>query len=125
MLKRTISGACYVAIIVSFFLLRNYVHNSIFNILLWFFCAVGTFEIARATKNFTNKFTFVLQVVYGILFMPVYYLAETFIKSGWGIILAVDLTVLAMLVLAIYYIFANQTTKQYFISILSTSIFSP
>ena len=54
MLKRTISGSVYVALIVGFFLLRN-VDARFFQIFIAFLCAVGTFEVARAERKLTNN----------------------------------------------------------------------
>ena len=51
MLKRTISGAVFVALVVGFFFLREYVDYRLFNILVYFFSLVGTFEVWRALKN--------------------------------------------------------------------------
>ncbi|PWM72235.1 MAG: phosphatidate cytidylyltransferase [Bacillota bacterium] len=51
MLKRTLSGAVFVAVIVGFFFLREYVDIRLFNILVYFFSLVGTFEVWRALKN--------------------------------------------------------------------------
>ena len=69
MLKRTISGAVYVAIIVGFFLLRN-IHNSFFDIFVWFLSFMGAFEVARAVKPFTLKGTFILALIFGATFTP-------------------------------------------------------
>lgn len=81
MLKRTISGAVYVATVIGFFLLRNYVDYRLFDVLTAFFCAVGTFEIARAVKSYLVKSNFTLAVVFGCIFTPVFYLAEACAKD--------------------------------------------
>ena len=51
MLKRTISGAVFIALITGFFFLREYVDARLFNVLVWFFALVGTFEVWRALKH--------------------------------------------------------------------------
>ena len=71
MLKRTVTGAVYVSIITAFFFLRN-IHELFFAALICFFCAVGTFEVARAIKGRLYKGNFVIAVIYGILFVPAF-----------------------------------------------------
>lgn len=72
MLKRTVTGAIYVAIIVGFFFLRDYADYRLFNILTFVFSAIGTFEIARAIKPYLYKGNFTLAVIYGAAFVPVF-----------------------------------------------------
>lgn len=50
MLKRCISGAVFVAVIVGFFFLRQ-LDVRLFDILIYFFSLVGTFEVWRALKG--------------------------------------------------------------------------
>ena len=75
MLKRTITGAFYVAIIVGFFFLRSADYR-LFNILIFAFAGLGTFEIARAIKPYLFKGNFSLSVIYGAAFVPVFCLFE-------------------------------------------------
>ncbi len=72
MLKRTVTGAIYVAIIVGIFFLRDYVDYRLFNILTFAFCAMGTFEVARAVKQYLYAGNFTLSAIYGIAFVPVF-----------------------------------------------------
>lgn len=81
MKTRTISGACFVAIITGFFVLRQHVDARLFLVLLWFFCAIGTFETARAGKDKTTAFEFYSGVVLGVTVLPVYFLFETLFAS--------------------------------------------
>ena len=85
MLKRTISGACFVAVIAGFFCLKEFVDSRLFSILIWFCCGIGTMELARAVKDFTGKRTYILSIVYGILFVPTFAVVEYFIGAGLGI----------------------------------------
>ena len=64
MLKRTISGACYVAILVGFFLLREFVDTRLFHILTYFFAVMGTFELVRATFDRLMRGWFTLSIIY-------------------------------------------------------------
>ena len=77
MLKRTITGAIYVAIIVGFFFLRD-VDYRLFDILTFFFCALGTFEVARAVKEYLYKGNFTLACVFGVIFVPVFCVFENY-----------------------------------------------
>ena len=77
MLKRTITGAIYVAIIVGFFFLRD-VDYRLFDILTFIFCALGTFEVARAVKEYLYKGNFTLAAIFGIIFVPVFFVFENY-----------------------------------------------
>ena len=50
MLKRCVSGAVFVAVIVGFFFLRT-VDVRLFNILIYALSLLGTFEVWRAMKG--------------------------------------------------------------------------
>jgi phosphatidate cytidylyltransferase len=76
---RIISGACFVAIITAFFLLREFVHPAFFNILIWFLCAFGTFEVVRALKQINSKFINGLAIVSGIILIPAYAILDYFL----------------------------------------------
>ena len=76
---RIISGACFVAIITAFFLLREFVHPAFFNILIWFLCAFGTYEVVRALKQVNSKFTSILAFVSGIIVIPAYVVLDYFL----------------------------------------------
>ncbi len=75
---RTISGACFVALITGFFLLREFVHPAVFQILIWFMCACGTYEVVRATKGFSTRFLRILALIVGIGVIPLYVVLEYF-----------------------------------------------
>ena len=81
-MKRTITGAVYVAIIIGFFLLRDYVDYRLFDLLIFAFCAIGTFEIARAIKPYIYKGNFTLAVCFGVAFTPIFCAAEYL--TGFG-----------------------------------------
>ncbi len=73
MLKRTISGAVYIAILAVFFVLRQLVCEHSFYILLAFLCTYGSFEVARAVKDLSHKSIVPLCLVIGALFVPLYF----------------------------------------------------
>lgn len=90
MLKRTISGAFFIAIITAFFFLRE-IHVALFNVLIWFFCALGTFEVARAVKGRINKYQFITAIVSGCLLIPIYSLTNYVLWIGNGFAVAFGL----------------------------------
>ena len=98
MLKRTISGSVYVAILVGIFLLRQFVDYRIFHLLTWFFTVVGTYELVRALNGKTLPFTKWCALGFSVLFVPVYALGEYLVFEGWGWLFALDL--IAVMVIA-------------------------
>ncbi len=94
MKTRVISGAVFVAIVVAAFLLRQFVDYRIFQLLNLVFCAVGTFEVARALNGYLKKSVYVILVVYGVFFVPVYAVTQYFLWQGNGFIVALSFTAL-------------------------------
>ncbi len=72
MKTRVISGAVYVAIVVGMFCLRQFVDARLFQLLTYFYAIVGTFEVARAVKDFAVDKVVVVSIIYGALIPPVY-----------------------------------------------------
>ena len=118
MLKRTISGACYVAILVGFFLLRQFVDYRLFQLLTYFFSIVGTFEIARAYKERVLSATKILSTVFSVLFVPVYCVGEYVIKSGIGVYFALCFLLVLLIVNCIMGIISGAKTKTVFTTFL-------
>ncbi len=102
MLIRTISGACYVALLVAFFLLRQFVHVQTFHLLTWFLIVIGTFELARALKNRTYKWAYVVAIAYSIIFVPIYALGQYWVFSELGYLTAIITCVVMLLVTTVY-----------------------
>ncbi len=98
MKTRVISGAVFVAIIVAFFLLRQFVDYRLFQLINLVFCAVGTFEVARALKGYLKKTVYVILIVFGALFVPVYAITQYLLWQGNGFIVALCFAVLTALV---------------------------
>ncbi len=120
---RTISGAVFVAIVVGFFLLRQFVHVQLFNLLIWFFCAFGTFEVARAVRNYTNKVGFIYAIIVGALVIPLYVVVEYFF-SGYGQTAATCLIALSILFMLLYAMAKQSPTpSMYTLPIAYPSIF--
>lgn len=98
MAKRFISGAVFVVVMVGFFLLRQFVDTRLFSILIWFLCASTTFEMARAFKTYSNKAVFITQLVYGIVFIPSYYLFRLFLDVKFALLFSVWILIFALTV---------------------------
>ena len=113
MLKRTITGAGYVAVMLGFFLMRELVDARIFHLLTYFLIAYATFEVTRMVKPFALKGTFYIAIAFGILFPLAYFLGEWLILGGWGWLLAVDLAVLIILGFSIYAVITKKSNKEF------------
>lgn len=118
MLKRTLSGAVFVAIVVGLFLLREYVDQRLFQILTWFFCGVGTFEVARAVKSYSAKGTFIFTVAFGVLFAPVYAIMRYLLLPDFAYLLALDFIMLALIVVAVICTVKKESAKTFAVSSL-------
>jgi phosphatidate cytidylyltransferase len=117
MLKRTITGACYVAVIVAFFLLREFVDYRLFHVLSFAFMVMGSYEMAKMAKPFSLKANLIPSIIFSALVIPVYLIAEYFIKEGAGWIIALDLVALAVVVISIICIVKNVNAKGYFTTV--------
>ena len=118
MLKRTISGAFFVAIIVGFLLLRQFVDYRLFEILIWFFCAVGTYEVARAVNDFTFKGTKIIATIFGVVFLPHFFVINNFVLAGKGWIFSLGLIALMLLILGAITIIKRGKLSQFLYSSL-------
>ncbi len=119
MLKRIITGACYVVVMVLFFLIRELVEYRLFNILIAFMCAVGTFEVARAVKNLSVKNLFLTACVYGGLFPVIYCVSEYLLFSGFGWLCGVIyITLGVILATVLYFMDKKAENKSLFFTIL-------
>ncbi len=98
MLKRVITGTCYVALIVGFFLLRQFVDYRLFHILTYLFLVIGTVEMATITKPFSFKWNIIPAIIYSALLLPLYLVIEYFVKKNGGWIIALDYIVLAVII---------------------------
>ncbi len=126
MLKRTITGACYIAVIVGFLLLRQMVDYRIFHVLTMIFALVGTFEIARALKEYLYKGVFVTAIAFGALFVPVYCLGEFILCDFFGVsqvenlgyAFALGLIAVAIIFLSLYAIIKKSNIKIFGVNLL-------
>ncbi len=118
MLKRTISGAVYVAIIVAFFLLREFVDYRLFNILTCFFTVVGTFEIARALKPYSLKGAYLTTIIFGAVAVPTFCVVEYWLLPDWGWMFVLDLSFVLIIAFNIYSIIVDASFKKVGVSAL-------
>ena len=118
MLKRTATGACYVAVLTAIFLLRQFVDYRIFHALTCFFAVYGTFELARALKSRVIKGSFTASIIYSALFVPVYCIGEYLVKNGWGWLFAIDLTAIMLIVVSVYSLIKSVDGKTFVSTIL-------
>ncbi len=107
MLKRTITGACYVAILVGFFFLRM-ISTDLFLPLVYAFSIIGTFEIVRAFKEKLTTSQKVVLFAFAIIFTPVYYLTQHFLSEGF-MYMVICAFVIAIVVLSLL-VFDKNTT---------------
>ncbi|MBQ3219025.1 MAG: CDP-archaeol synthase [Clostridia bacterium] len=118
MLKRTITGACYVAFIVAFFLLREFVDYRIFHVLTYIFTILGTFETARMFKPFSIKANAIFAVIFSVLLVPHYLALEYFVLTGYGWLFSIGFIVLALLIVSLVCLIQNTDKKTYLATIL-------
>ncbi|MBO5068521.1 MAG: CDP-archaeol synthase [Clostridia bacterium] len=118
MLKRTATGACYVAVLTAIFLLRQFVDYRIFHALTCFFAVYGTFELARALKSRVIKGSFTASIIYSALFVPLYCIGEYLVKNGWGWLFAIDLTAIMLIVVSVYSLIKSVDGKTFISTIL-------
>ncbi len=102
MLKRTISGGVYLAILTAFFLMREFVDYRIFHILTYFFMIAGTIELVRMLKPFSVKWIGVFALCYSIIFAPSYLIAKnTFLKNN-AFLFSINVALICIIVVLTY-----------------------
>ncbi len=111
MLKRTISGAVFVAIVATFFILREFVCEKAFNVFTYFLCAVGTFEMARAVKDRLLKGIFTCAVIFGGLLFPNYAVIQYWLLTGYGYLFTLGVVAIAVIAVTVYALIKKQTFK--------------
>ena len=118
MLKRVISGTVFTAVVVGFFLLRQFVDYRIFHILTWFFTAFATYEVARAVAPFSVKGSRIVACVSGAILLPLYALFEYLIAGVSGWLIAIDLMLVSALIIVIIALIKGADFKTGLVSVL-------
>ena len=80
MKTRIMSGSVYVLILAAFYLLKIYVSDYLFDVLIWLFAVMGTFEMARACALPPSQKAMVL--AFSFLWVPVFVLSELKAAAG-------------------------------------------
>ena len=75
---RLITGTCYIAVLLVFFLLKIFVHDLFFDGLIYAFALIGTFEMLRAMKEKITGTERVFVFVFAVLCIPACALFEQF-----------------------------------------------
>lgn len=119
MLKRTITGACYVSLIVGMFLLREFVDYRIFHLLTYLFLVIGTIEMAIMTKPYSLKGNIIPSIIYAVLLAPLYLVIEYFVKENAGWIIVLDYIVLATIIITSICLIKNVDKVKYLSSVAS------
>ncbi|MBQ7236843.1 MAG: CDP-archaeol synthase [Clostridia bacterium] len=118
MLKRIITGAGYVVVMLAVFLLREFVDYRAFHLFTLFITVVGTFEAARAVTPWAIKGTFSTAIIFSGLLVPIYLAVEYMILGGYGFISAILLIVLAILVIGAICLIKKSGIKTFLVSAL-------
>lgn len=79
---RLITGTCYIAVLLVFFLLKIFVGDLFFDALIYAFALIGTFEMTRAMKERITKAEKIVVFVFSALCVPVCALFEEFCGAG-------------------------------------------
>jgi len=104
MKNRVISGICYVAVLLGFYLLKIFVHDFFFDALIYFFAIVGTFEMLRAMKEHITTAEKWIVVSFAIITIPACAVVEEYAQFGLHVtcicFFALAVALLSLLVLA-------------------------
>ena len=82
MKTRLISGTAYIAVLLAFYLLKIFVHDFLFDVLIYAFAIIGTVEMLRAMKEKTTKPQRVIVLVFAIICIPICAVMEYFFRYG-------------------------------------------
>ncbi len=118
MLKRSITGAGYVAVMVAFFLLRELIDARLFHILTCFLLIAGTVEITNALKNYIGKFLRILAISSASLITPLYCAFEYLIAPSFGFVAVLSLIFIGLVCAVIFTALRKQTFKQTAVAVL-------
>lgn len=118
MLKRTLTGALYCAVIVGFFLVRQYVDTKLFNVLIGIFAIIGCYEVGKMVKKFAIEKITLIATLYGLLFTVSYFLFQYFIFKGKGSTYCLILTAIAIMGVAVYGILKKAPLNKILVSLL-------
>lgn len=81
MKKRLLTGICYLAVLVGFFLLKIYVHRLFFDLLVLAFTAIGTFEMLRALGDRVHLSQKIIAGIFSSGIVLTFALTDEFLKE--------------------------------------------
>ena len=79
---RTISGACYMLVLLAFFALKIFVHDLCFDVLIYLFALFGTHEIVRAFRDKMTKAERIVVYAFAAVCIPFCSIFEYFFRFG-------------------------------------------
>ena len=82
MKQRIISATCYVAVLLAFFLLKIFIHDFCFDVLIYVFALLGALEILRAMKNRMTKAERIIVFAFTVICIPACALSEYYFRYG-------------------------------------------
>jgi phosphatidate cytidylyltransferase len=118
MKKRIITGAGYVAVVLSAFLLREYVDYRLFDILTFFWMIAGTFEVARAVRPWAVKDNFEISLMFRGASVALYAMFANFFGTSFAGLTVVALTAFFVIFTAVLCLINKKDGKTFIISAL-------
>ena len=119
-LKRLSAGTCYILVLAAFYFLKillplidgvpQYVGDLCFDVLIYAFTIIGTFEILRAVKDKITKAEKALVWAFAIVAIPVCALSEVYLQAYGGGVFATA-AVFMMFVMALFIAFIANHEK--------------
>ena len=118
MLKRSITGAFYVAVMVAFFLLRELLDARLFHIFTCFLVIAGTVEIVNALKNYLDKNLRITAIVCASLIVPCYCAFEYLVAHFLGLVASLGIILIGSIIAVLYSVIKKSSFKQTAVAIL-------
>lgn len=75
---RLMTGMVYVSVLIAFFLLKIFVHELFFDVLVYAFALIGTYEMTRALKDKLTKTETVMLYIFSALCIPLCVVGEIY-----------------------------------------------
>ncbi len=116
---RLLSGTVYIAILVAFFCLKNFVHDLFFDGLIYTFCLIGTFEMLRAVKEKTTRAQRSVTYAYAMGAIPIVALLEYFFQMGVGAMCVVFFVYAIVILSLLVFDYENTNMENTGVSLLS------
>ena len=108
---RTISGVCYMAILVGFFALKIFVHDFCFDVLIYALALLGTHEIVRAMYDKMTSAERIVVYSFAAVCIPACAIAEYFFRYGLHVT-SVCFTAMSAVLLSLLVIKHEETTPE-------------